>query len=122
MSNSVLVVEDNQELRTLIDRMLSQRGYEVHCAATVSEALAMLNEAPAPCLVLWDPTTLPLSGSVVTLAGRLGVHIATIPIGIMAAGQTREGLPIIAKKLTSTDAILSVLREHCPGVEEHVMV
>jgi CheY-like chemotaxis protein len=122
MSNSVLVVEDDHELRTLIERMLTQRGYEIRCAASISEAVAMLKESPSPCLVLWDPTTLPLGVSLVALASCLGVHIATIPVGITSTGQTPDGSPLIAKRLTSLDAILSVLREHCPGVEERAMV
>src|SRR5688572_5108710 len=38
MSISVLVVEDHAELRTMIQHMLTQRGYDVRCASTVEEA------------------------------------------------------------------------------------
>ena len=122
MSNSVLVVEDHHDLRTLLERTLKQRGYDVRCAASTPEAITTLHEMASVCLVLWDPTTLPLSGSVVALAARLGVHVATIPVGVSATGQTTDGSSIIAKRLTSIDAVLSVLREHCPGVEEQAIV
>jgi CheY-like chemotaxis protein len=114
MSHSVLVVEDHHELRTMIDHMLTRHGYDVFCASTVAEAVTRLHETHPPCLILWDPTSLPMNSSLITLAGHLGVHIATIPVGIAATGQTEAGLPVIAKKLTSLDAIVSVLREHCP--------
>jgi CheY-like chemotaxis protein len=117
MSHSVLVVEDHHELRTLIDHMLTRHGYDVFCASTVAEAVARLDEKCPPCLILWDPTSLPMNGSLITVAARLGVHIATIPVSIVATDQTAAGLPIIAKKLTSLEAIRSVLREHCPLTE-----
>jgi DNA-binding response OmpR family regulator len=122
MSISVLVVEDHDELRTFIERMLSKRGYDVRCAATIEAAVVTLSEMPTPCLVLFDPITLPMSGLLLTQAGRRGVHVATIPVGITSAGQTADGSPILTKKLTSLNAILSVLREHCPGAEERVPV
>jgi CheY-like chemotaxis protein len=118
MSNSVLVVEDHHELGTLIEHLLTQRGYDVRCVHTIHDAVAMLNEFPSTCLALWDPTTLVASGPLIATASRLGIHLATIPIGITASGQTPDGLPIIAKRLTSFEAILSVLRAHCPGVED----
>ena len=120
--NSVLVVEDNHELRTLIERMLALRGYDVRCAATLAEATTALDELPSLCLVLWDPITLPLSTPIVALAARLGVHIATIPIGITSTGQTPDGSILITKRLTSVDALFNVLKEHCPGVAEPATV
>src|SRR5690348_7498935 len=113
MSHSVLVVEDHHDLRMLIEGMLTPSGYDVHCAASIHDAVAALNAMPSPCLILWDPTTLPMSGPLVTLAGRLGVHIATIPVGISAKGQRSDGSPVIVKRITSREAILSVLRQHC---------
>ena len=121
MSNSVLVVEDNNQLRTVLERALTQRGYDVRCATSTSEAITALNEMHSVCLVLWDPTTIPLDGFLVALAGRLGVHVATIPVGISATGQTPDGCAIISKRLTSWDGVLSVLRQHCPGVEREAM-
>ena len=117
MSHSVLVVEDHHELRTLIGHLLARHGYDVFCASTVAEAVTRLHETHPPCLILWDPTSLPMNSGLITLAGNLGVPIATIPVGIVATGKTAAGLPIIAKKLTSLEAIVSVLREHCPLTE-----
>jgi CheY-like chemotaxis protein len=117
MSHSVLVVEDHHDLRMLIEGMLAPSGYDVHCAASIHDAVVTLNAMASPCLVLWDPTTLPMSGPLVALAGRLGVHIATIPVGISTKGHQSDGSPVIVKRLTSREAILSVLRQHCPLAE-----
>jgi CheY-like chemotaxis protein len=121
MSNSVLVVEDHHQLRTLIERTLEKRGYDVRCAATIPEAATMLAER-CPCLVLWDPTTLPMSSALIALAGRLGVHIATIPVGITSKGHSIGGAAIITKRLTSLEAMLSILREHCSASEAQAAI
>jgi CheY-like chemotaxis protein len=118
MSISVLVVEDHDELRSTLQNMLTQEGYDVHCAANVDDAIATLNAMPPPCLVLWDPITLPMSAAIVVRTARQGILVATIPVGITSTGQAADGSPIIAKRLTSRDAILSVVREHCPRVEQ----
>ena len=118
MSISVLVVEDHDDLRAMVQHMLTQEGYDVRCAATVDEAVATLNEMPTPCLVLWDPITLPMNAKLVGQMARRGVHAATIPVGITSTGQTTDGSPRITKRLTSREAILSVVRKYCPKAEE----
>jgi len=118
MSIFVLVVEDHAEVRTLLQHMLTQQGYEVRCAATVDEAVAALNQMPPPCIVLWDPVTLQMNARLIAQTVRQGVRVATIPVSVTWTGQAENGSPVIAKRLTSRDAILSVVREHCPEVQE----
>ena len=114
MSLSILVVEDHTELRASLRDLLAQRGYDVRCASTVDEAIAMLESLPAPCLVLWDPVTLAAGTKLVANTASRGVHLATIPVGVTATGQAADGTPLISKRLTSREAIVSVVREHCP--------
>ncbi len=121
MSHSVLVVEDHDELRVLIQEMLEQRGYDVRCAATMPEAVTTLSEMSC-CLILWDPTTLPIDGALLALALSHRVHIATIPVGITANGKSPEGASLIVKRLTSVEALLSVVREHCHGPDVHAVM
>ena len=52
MSLRVLVVEDDRELRMLMQSTLSVEGYAVQTAVTVSEALALLQHALPDVLVL----------------------------------------------------------------------
>ena len=102
----------------VIRHMLTQQGYEVRCATTVEEAVATLNEVPHPCLVLWDPTTLPMNARCVGQMARLGIHVATIPVGITSTRQGDDGSPCITKRLTSREAILTVVRDYCPRAED----
>ena len=118
MSISVLVVEDDADVRTLLQHMLMQQGYEARCAATVDEAAAALNQMPPPCIVLWDPVTLQINAPLIAQTVRQGVHIATIPVSVTWTGQAPNGSPIVVKRLTSRDAILAVVREHCPETQQ----
>jgi CheY-like chemotaxis protein len=114
----VLIVEDHDEVRASIQLLLAPFGYDVRCATTIDDAIATLRETPPPCLVLWDPTTLPMNGRLIASAREGSVHIATIPVGIVATGQDAHGSPIITKRLTSREAVLSVVRQHCSGPQE----
>ncbi|HEX9297799.1 MAG TPA: hypothetical protein VF881_18285 [Polyangiaceae bacterium] len=112
MSFSVLVVEDHLELRQAIEELLVGAGYLVWCACDSDEALKVLSAMPRPCLVLWDPLTHRVSLSLVAQAAVRGVHVATIPIGITRLGHD-EGSPRVIKRLTSEDALMSIVKEHC---------
>jgi len=114
MSISVLIVEDHAELRTQLCELLQQEGYDVRSATTAEEAIATLSLLPPPCLVLWDPVTLRMSAELIAHTVRHGVHVATIPVGVKATRQPSDGSPVISKRLTNSEVILSVVREHCP--------
>ena len=113
MSISVLVVEDHVELREHLCKLLEKEGYAVRYATTVDEAVATLSSLPPPCLVLWDPVTLRMTGELIAQTVRHGVHVATIPLGVKAMGKAVDGSPQISKRLTNHEAVLSVVREHC---------
>ena len=52
MSLRVLVVEDDRELRALMQSCLSVEGFEVQTAVSLSEAQALLDHAPPDVMVL----------------------------------------------------------------------
>jgi two-component system, cell cycle sensor histidine kinase and response regulator CckA len=66
VSEHILVVEDDEPLRRLAQRVLEQRGYEVTVAATPTEALRLVEEAgAAPDLLLTDVVLPEMSGRIV---------------------------------------------------------
>jgi two-component system chemotaxis response regulator CheY len=117
-AHSVLVVEDHDELRLAIAALLVRAGYVVSTARDAEEAVAELASMARPCLVLWDPVSSRMSLSLLSQVAFDGIRIATIPVGIAPAAAGQEAAtPGYTKKLTSRQALLSVVREHCPDPE-----
>jgi CheY-like chemotaxis protein len=113
MTVSILVVEDQAELRDALKVLLEGEGYEVHCAGSPDDALELLNHLPRPCILLWDALTPRQGWSLLHQARLDGVHIATLPVSVAsvrAPGAERT----LAKRLTSEEAILRIVREYCP--------
>ncbi len=52
MSLRVLVVEDDREIRTLVQSALAVEGFEVQTAVTLSEATALVQHSPPDLIVL----------------------------------------------------------------------
>jgi CheY-like chemotaxis protein len=117
MPISVLVVEDQADILERVRVLLEGAGYVVHGARNPDEALDLLNRLPRPCLLLWDAMTPRQSLTMVDRATLEGVHVAALPVSVTAvhlAGSPRE----VSKRLSSEDAILSIVQEHCPLPEK----
>lgn len=68
-SRSVLVVDDEDPVRAVAARVLTRHGMKVQMAATGTEALAMLDQGPAPDILLTDVGLPDMNG--VELAARI---------------------------------------------------
>ncbi len=53
-SRAVLVVEDDRDIREVLEEMLDAAGHHVLTASNGREALAVLDRVSGPCLVLLD--------------------------------------------------------------------
>lgn len=84
MNNSVLIVEDEQEIREMLGFALSRNGFEVGEAASAEEALERL-EGPLPSLLIIDWMLPRMSG--IDLARRLrnDEHTAGLPMIMLTA-------------------------------------
>ena len=84
MNNSVLIVEDEREIREMLSFALSRNGFEVAEAASAEEALAHL-EGPLPALLIIDWMLPRMSG--IDLARRLrnDEHTAGLPMIMLTA-------------------------------------
>src|SRR5712671_679434 len=117
MSIAVLIVEDQADIRAAVTRLLEEAGYVVHAAENPDEALDLLRRLPRPCMLLWDAMTPRQSLTMVDQATLEGVHVASLPISVASihmAGADRQ----VQKRLTSPDAILTIVQEHCPLPEQ----
>jgi two-component system, cell cycle response regulator DivK len=90
MSNkeTILYVEDNQDNRKLVRRVLEADGYTVSEAQNAQEALAYLNTKP-PALILMDISMPDMDGYALTAKIRAIPEFTKIPIIAMTANVMR---------------------------------
>ncbi|MBE9540359.1 MAG: sigma-54-dependent Fis family transcriptional regulator [Proteobacteria bacterium] len=79
---SVLIVDDEPDIRELLDITLARMGLETHCAATLGEAIEKVAEIQ-PSLCLTD-MRLP-DGNGITLVEHIQEHFPHIPVAMITA-------------------------------------
>jgi two-component system, OmpR family, response regulator len=96
MPPTILVVDDDPHIRTLLDRVLTRAGYDVAQAEDGLAALAQV-AAHAPDLILTDVQMPRLDG--IGLARRLTGPAATIPVILMSGERvpSEDAVPFILK-------------------------
>ncbi|WP_394838997.1 response regulator [Pendulispora rubella] len=88
---SVLVVDDDVDIRETISMILEDEGYAVACASNGREALEYLREHQAPNLILLDLMMPVMDGVEFCNRQRQDPRIAEIPVVIVtASGQAKE--------------------------------
>lgn len=92
MSLKVLIVEDDREIRAMMQSALSVEGFEVHTAVSLSEARALLQHQP-PDIVLLD-LGLP-DGDGVQLVRELRQHHSTPVIVVSARHQETQKIELL---------------------------
>ena len=87
-NETILYVEDNQDNRKLVRRVLEADGYTVNEAENAQEALAYLNTKP-PALILMDISMPDMDGYALTAKIRAMPEFTKIPIIAMTANVMR---------------------------------
>ncbi len=92
MSLQVLLVEDDRELRLILCEALRVEGYQVHSAASLAEAQALLQHAPQPIDLLLLDLGLP-DGEGETLLAQLrrGQQKMTITPVLVISAREQDG-------------------------------
>jgi CheY-like chemotaxis protein len=107
-SNTILVVDDNEQVCSLIAHILRDGGYEVVEAHDAAEALRMLPMRPPPLLLVTDVVMPGLSGF--ELASHI-IAACNIPVLFVSAHeQTGSDIPgpLLQKPFTA-EALLDVV-------------
>src|SRR4051794_433510 len=84
VAHTVLVVDDDQDIRESLRLLLSEEGFDVHTAANGAEAVEQM-EAETPCFVILDLMMPVMDGWEV--AGRMhdDERLAEIPVCVVTA-------------------------------------
>ncbi|GAA2872203.1 hypothetical protein Acy02nite_43780 [Actinoplanes cyaneus] len=115
---TILVVDDEEDLRDIMRRMLERKGYAALTAGDPDEAISVCRDHPGTIDVLVTDLTLPGEQSGGELAGRIremrpGIHvifISGLPKDIaVAKGLVTEDDTLVKKPFTA-DALLEAIR------------
>ena len=112
---SILVVEDDADIRAALADVLAEEGYDVRVAANGEEGLAELRREPRPALVLLDLMMPVLNGWQFRRAQLSDPALADVPVVIVsadaAAGReaTNMGASAFLQKPVELDDLLSVV-------------
>jgi DNA-binding response OmpR family regulator len=92
---AILVIEDEEDIADLLEMLLTDEGYDVRCAPTGVEGLALLDSHP-PVLILLDMMLPGMGGAAVYAALRQHPAGRDVPVLIISA-------------MAATDAIVAGL-------------
>jgi CheY-like chemotaxis protein len=128
---SILIVEDNQDIRDTLEDVLKTEGYQVYAVKNGSEAVLALKRIPGPALILLDMMMPVMDGWAFLEAQKADNVLAGLPVVVISALGAAKALtssplgmegapgkePVQAvgylRKPIAYDALLEVAREHC---------
>ncbi|HEY3358325.1 MAG TPA: response regulator [Polyangia bacterium] len=91
---TILVVEDDQELRAVMAEVLAELGHAVLCAAEGGEALRLLGAGAQVDVILLDLLMPGVDGYEFRARQLADEGLAAIPVIILSAGGERRPAPL----------------------------
>jgi CheY-like chemotaxis protein len=124
-AGTVLVVDDDDDLRETVEVLLRAHGHHVATAASGLEALAWLqHRADDTCMVLLDLMMPGMDGFTLRSTMSADPRLSPIPVvvvtgaGVLAI-QRRDELPEdVLHKPLDLSALLGAVRKHCPEARQ----
>lgn len=113
---TILVVEDDEDIRNVVVEILESEGYPTREAANGKEALEILSQIEKPCLVLLDMMMPIMNGRQFIDAVMADAYLAPIPILIVSAIADKAnttGSVGFLKKPIDIDVVLKVVGQYC---------
>jgi CheY-like chemotaxis protein len=124
-SASVLLVEDDKDIREAVSAVLEAEGYTVLTAGNGQEALKIL-ERGQPCVVLLDLMMPVMDGWDFMEAVKKTRRLEDLPVVVVSAYSERkaEGVRRVLKKPLDVNQLLAAVADYCccppkPAVVQH---
>src|SRR5947207_1383377 len=113
---TVLVVEDDDDLREVICRVLIDEGYTTRAANNGESALKMLEAEPLPGVILLDLMMPTMNGWAFRTRQEADPRLATIPVVVMTAAAQLDDAAIggtdFVRKPVRIEELLERVRKH----------
>jgi CheY-like chemotaxis protein len=112
---SVLIVEDDEDIRAAMAELLENEGFEVSVASNGQEGLEVLGQMGPPCLVLLDLMMPVMSGEDFLRHVRDNPRMDPIPVIIVTASGRAPlpGTQGILKKPFEISDLFATVSAHC---------
>lgn len=109
-TKTVLIVEDEPDIRDSLREVLEDEGYAVAVAANGKEGLAQLSHLSKPCAVVLDIIMPVMSGNELYNAMQADPQLASIPVLVSTSDPTRAPSGVlIMKKPIDVDRFLDAV-------------
>jgi len=116
---SILIVEDEKDIRDSLKMLLELEGYPVFTAKDGKEGLEILKNLESPCLILLDLLMPVMNGMEFLEAKKHEDAIAQIPVCIVSGVATDPHLKNTAgfiKKPIDLEILLKFIKQYCGSV------
>jgi CheY-like chemotaxis protein len=115
MTHTVLIVEDEVELRELIQVALELNGYSVVAVGDGRAAFEAIPRIERLCLVLLDLLMPGMNGWDFVAQARTQPHLANLPIIVhsSATNEAPAGATAVLRKPIKLERLLSVIGQYC---------
>ena len=114
---SILVVEDDADIRAALREVLEAEGHAVITAGDGREALTRLGEIERPCLILLDLMMPVMSGPEFLAVMRERDVLAPIPVVIVSAfseqAASLTGAQAFVRKPVDLELLLGLVDRYC---------
>ena len=118
----VIIVEDDQSIREVLQMAIEFEGYKVRTASNGEKAFSLLKKIKVPCLILTDLMMPGMDGyEFIELASQTHT-IAAIPIVIVSAAPNTSAVKVMSesgkikglvKKPVDLDYLMKIVHQHC---------
>jgi CheY-like chemotaxis protein len=115
VTHTVVVVEDEEELREMMREALELNGYSVVTAEEGREALEKIARVEHVCLVFLDLLMPGMNGWDFFMHMRKRPELAAVPVVVHSSvpGRAPAGVTHTFQKPVVLDRLLSVVQEYC---------
>lgn len=114
-SHTVLIVEDEEDLREMMREALQMSGYAVITANDGSDALRKIDEIGRPCVILLDLLMPGMNGWEFFEKVRERPELLSVPVIVHSSASSRApaGVTRVRQKPLAFERLVSVVAEYC---------